>query len=346
MHRTDATDTDEATQTGRVGGVSPDDQLPPVSPPSAGFIVQLFVIPALIVAIIFTIGWGIKWLADRGADPKAYVAALKRNNDGRWQAAHDLAEVLRNQRNEHLKDDPALAADLVDVLRAEMEAGNLDEYSIKLRGYLCNALGEFRVAHVVDILVEAAQHQRDPKEFDVRLAAVKALAVHLSQTRPDKRSDSPALLTTILAASREDDSLMRSTAAFALGSHSGDEATRRLVAMLNDNYPDVRYNAATMLAVQGDIRAKATLAEMLDPDEMVAVATEEQLAARDYKRQLILVNALRATKELVAKDPSAGPGPLRAAVERLAHGESAGQVRTEAQAVLIEMDHIKPGSTP
>jgi HEAT repeat protein len=139
---------------------------------------------------------------------------------------------------------------------------------------------------------------------------------------------------------------MRSTAAFALGSHGGQEATRRLVAMLNDSYPDVRYNAATMLAAQGDDRAKVTLAEMLDPEEMVAVAAEEQLAARDFKRQLILVNALRATQELVAKDPSAGIGPLRAAVERLARDESPGLVRTQAQAVLIEMNHIKKGSPP
>ncbi|HEV3023938.1 MAG TPA: HEAT repeat domain-containing protein, partial [Pirellulales bacterium] len=311
-----------------------------------GFIVQLFVIPALIVAIIFAIGWGIKWLADRGADPKAYVAALRRNNDGRWQAAHDLADVLRNQRNEHLKDDPLLAAQLVDVLRTEMEAGNLDEHALELRIYLCNAIGEFRAPEVVDILVKAAELERDPEESAVRMAAVKALAVHLSQTSREKRAGRPELLAAIVAASRDERALMRSTAAFALGSHGGQEATRRLVAMLNDSYPDVRYNAATMLAAQGDDRAKVTLAEMLDPEEMVAVAAEEQLAARDFKRQLILVNALRATQELVAKDPSAGIGPLRAAVERLARDESPGLVRTQAQAVLIEMNHIKKGSPP
>ncbi|HUY31706.1 MAG TPA: HEAT repeat domain-containing protein [Pirellulales bacterium] len=328
-------------RTRRAASVSPDDQLPPVAAPSAGFIVQLFVIPALIVAIIFAIGWGIKWLADRGADPSAYVAALKRDNDGRWQAAHDLADVLRNPRNDHLKDDPALAADLVDALRTQIDLGRLDEQAIELRIYLCNALGEFRVPGVVDILVKAIRLERDPREANVRMAAVKAVAVYLSQVPRALRADPPALLPAIVESSRDERPLMRSTAAFALGAHAGKEATRRLVAMLNDSYPDVRYNAATMLAVQGDLRAADTLLEMLDPAQRVAVETEEQPASRDFKRQLILINALRASKELAVKDPAADLSALRAAVEKLSRADSPAQVRTQAQAVLIEMKHTE-----
>ena len=39
----------------RPAPISPNDALPPVEPPSAGFIVQLFVIPAVIVAIIIIV---------------------------------------------------------------------------------------------------------------------------------------------------------------------------------------------------------------------------------------------------------------------------------------------------
>ena len=46
--------------------ISPDDQLPPVEPPSAGFVVQLFVIPALIVLIMFLVGAGITLLVEKG----------------------------------------------------------------------------------------------------------------------------------------------------------------------------------------------------------------------------------------------------------------------------------------
>ena len=60
--------------------LSPNDALPPVEPPSAGFIVQLFVIPAVIVAIIIIVWATFNWLAHMGSDPRAHVEALKRNS--------------------------------------------------------------------------------------------------------------------------------------------------------------------------------------------------------------------------------------------------------------------------
>jgi hypothetical protein len=36
-------------------GLSPDDALPPVEPPSAGFIIQLFVVPGIIVVVVVMI---------------------------------------------------------------------------------------------------------------------------------------------------------------------------------------------------------------------------------------------------------------------------------------------------
>ncbi|HET6884442.1 MAG TPA: hypothetical protein VFI31_30090, partial [Pirellulales bacterium] len=94
---------------------SPDDQLPPVEPPNPGFVVQLFVIPALIVVIMFALGAGIKWLVERDNDPQSYVDALRRNNAGRWQSASDLADLLRNPRNARLKDDAHLAHELSGI---------------------------------------------------------------------------------------------------------------------------------------------------------------------------------------------------------------------------------------
>ncbi|OYV83252.1 MAG: hypothetical protein B7Z73_16275, partial [Planctomycetia bacterium 21-64-5] len=116
-----------------IDAASPDDHLPPVEPPSAGFIVQLFVIPALIVVIMFALGGGIKWLVERDNNPEAYVDALRRNNDARWQAAHDLADVLRNPRNAKLKDDARLAEQLAGILNKELDEGSFDKNPIELR---------------------------------------------------------------------------------------------------------------------------------------------------------------------------------------------------------------------
>ncbi len=317
--------------------VSPDDRLPPVEPPNAGFIVQLFVIPALIVIIMFTIGAGIKWLAERESNPTAYVEAIKRNNAGRWQAAHDLADVLRNPRNDHLKQDPALARQLVDTLESEIASGEMGEREIQLRVYLCNALGEFRVPEVIDVLVRAVKLQRGEQESEVRFSALKALVVYLSTAPEQDWSGHKQLMPTIFAASREEQPLMRSTAAFALGAAGTPESLKRLEAMLVDSYPDVRYNAATMLARRGDEKAVGVLTEMLDPEQTSAVALEDQEQARDYKRDMILVNALRATKELAAKSPQADLTALVEPVQKLTGDSVPAAIRVLADEVLIEL---------
>ena len=63
---------------------TPDDALPPVQPPDAGFLVQLFVIPGVIVLIILAVWGGIHWLASSAQDPESFVRALSRPTSGRW----------------------------------------------------------------------------------------------------------------------------------------------------------------------------------------------------------------------------------------------------------------------
>ena len=83
---------------------SPTDHgLPPVEPPSARFILQLFVVPAVIVTIIVLVWLLFNWLAQMGSDPTKYVAALRSNSKARWQAAASLADVLNDVRNADLK---------------------------------------------------------------------------------------------------------------------------------------------------------------------------------------------------------------------------------------------------
>ena len=314
------------------------DQLPPVEPPSAGFIVQLFVIPALIVLIMFLVGAGIKLLVEHETNPRTYVEQLRRDSAARFQAAHDLADVLRNPSNEKLKTDAELAGDLAGVLNTEIEGASMDEKPIKLRVYLCHALGEFRVPGVLVVLVKAAQTERDPREAPVRFAALKSLAVWLSAAPPEQAGANPQLMPVLLAASRDDRPLLRSTAAFALGATDLPEARERLRRMLADGSPDVRYNAATMLARHGDERAIGVLTEMLDQRQTQALAAEEDEEARQYKRDLILVNGLRAAKDLAEKNAQAELAPLAKAVEQLTAPELPRGIRVQAKEVLIELN--------
>jgi hypothetical protein len=317
--------------------VLPDDQLPPVEPPSAGFIVQLFVIPALIVVIMFALGAGIKWLVDRDNNPQSYVESLRRNSDARWQAAHDLADLLRNPRYARLKEDAKLAEQLAGILNKEIDDGSLEKNPIELRVYLCHLLGEFHVPVVLDVLVKAAKTERGAAESAVRFAAMKGLAVWIDGA-PRNNEAQRKLMPTILAASRDDQPLLRSTAAFALGAADTDEANQRLERMLVDSYPDVRYNAATMLATHGHAEAIEVLTEMLDQQQVAALEKEQEANSRDYKRDLIMVNALRATNDLAKKNSTADLTPLIDAVERLTAPGLPGGIQMQAKEVLFELN--------
>lgn len=292
------------------------DQLPPVEPPSAGFILQLFVIPALIVVIIFVVGAGIKWLVERDQDPAAYVRALERDNDGRWQAAHDLADLLRNPQRADLKQSADLAGKLADILNRELDAAEMDDQAIQLRIYLCHALGEFQTPVVIEPLLRAATTERADAEKVVRFSAFKALAVFLSAAPPGTVKEHARLMPALLAASREDSPLLRSTAAFGLAAADTPQARKRLQTMLVDGTPDVRYNAATMLARLGDAKSVSVLAEMLDPNQVQATDDEERAADSSQKRDLIVVNALRATRDLAQKNPQADLSPIVASLSR------------------------------
>src|SRR6186997_1424183 len=111
----------------------PSGELPPVQPPTMGFILQLFVIPMVIVTIIVLIWLLFNWLAHMGSNPVELVSDLKKLNDSSWQKALTLADLLRNPQYEHLKRDPALARELSNVLEGQIKEGRMEENPLRLR---------------------------------------------------------------------------------------------------------------------------------------------------------------------------------------------------------------------
>ena len=320
------------------------DVLPPVEPPSAGFILQLFVIPGVIVAIIVLVWLLFSHLAQMGrSDPKAYIAALDRNNEGRWQAAFNLATDLRNEKGpqyEALRNDPDLARQLGELLLREIEAGSMQENAVSFRIYLVRALGEFHVADGMPALVKAAAAERDPKEAQVRWFALESIAVlaeNLRQIDPGVKLDAPELEPTLLLAARDNDPMVRKRAAFVLGVVGGERALEELRGRVTDTYPDVRYNAATGLARYGDPASIDVLVEMLDPDEKAGVEVEEEKEAKDQKRARIVGNALRAAGQLHAKNPSADVSKLESAVQKFLDSKPDRVLAIEAKQTLADL---------
>lgn len=316
---------------------APDDVLPPVEPPSAGFLVQLFVIPGVIVTIIVVVWLLFHWLAAMGNDPREYVRKLRGNNEVRWQAAVNLAGALHGEAAEEITHDAEVAGELGQILDEEIKAGSMDERPINMRIYLCRALGEFQVQAAIAPLLRALSTQSD--DIAVRRAAVHglaSLAANLKNANPSWQS--PELVAALIAASKSDDDLLRSESAFALGVLDDPQSVDRLNAMLDDPQPDARFNAATGLARHGKLAALPVLLEMIDPDQTLAMKEETGAENRKQKRTIVNVNGLHGIQELAKADPAADLSKADAAVERLT-GSDLPEVRENAIGVREVLSH-------
>lgn len=322
------------------------DQLPPVEPPSSRFIVQLFLIPMLIVGIIVVVWLLFSWLAHMGSRPERLVNDLERMNHSSWQQALTLAKALQDPSNNEVARNPELAKRLADVLQLHLDEGYMDPDHLQLRMFLCQALGEFESLNGLPVLVQAARTERDPKELDVRRAALWAIG------RLAKRNSSEAVLANTdvmdvidraaMDTEGSDDAQvrgrLRSTAAYVLGELPGDASRERLAKMLFDAYPDTRYNAAVALSRQGDVRAIDTLIEMLDPDNKESTRYEED-ESQEWKKQDVMLQAIRAANLLAENNPDADLEPLRTAIKKLSQSDDvSGAMRLQAAEVLANIE--------
>jgi hypothetical protein len=319
---------------GPASSLAADELLPPIEAPSGAFLLQLFVIPAVIVAAVVGLWLLVNSLVNRGAtDPQAIVGVLRSSSQARFQKAKELADMLRmDQQYPHLKEDHELAGALADMLDTMRESGDEGESAVTMRWIVCGALGQFHVDDGLPALIGAAR--KDPDK-DVRRKAIGAIATlsqSLQQLDPPQALEHPELVPTLVAlANQADDDLVRSETAFALGvlakAPDADPAyLGELELLLEDFYPDARYNAATGLARLGDLRSIPTIIEMLDLDSIVGSVEGEQpfneqvsqaslARQRGEKRDLILVNALKAVASLREGHSAQQLMPLRTAVE-------------------------------
>ncbi len=327
--------------------------LPPVEPPSARFLVQLFVIPGLIVMLIVLVWLTFHWLAQMGNDAQAYVESLQSDSPSRWRAAFNLSQALRSDGNLELKQDEQAAEQIADMLLAELAqpldaakpSEGLDRQErikaeLALRFYLASALGYFHSPKVVPALLKAATTERTNDDQDIRRAALESIA-RLSLTRTREYNDSlthPGLVDAVLDATREKDTKVREAATFALGTLDDERVPPRLREQLYDAEPSVRFNAATGLAMRGDAAAAPVLIEMLDPIQ-VAATRQEPEEFKEGKRVTVIVNGLRGAAELARLNNTADLSPLRGAVEPLT-GDSSREVRDHAKAVLARLNEL------
>jgi HEAT repeat protein len=298
--------------------VSSDELLPPIEPPSAGFIIQLFVIPAVIVAAVVLIWFGVESLARSGQqDPQQIVAGLRSSNQARFQQAKELADMLRlPERYPEIKTNRELAQKLAAYLDELVEESSDAEAEVTMRIFIVKALGEFHVADGLPALIDAAL---DDPERDVRRDAIGAIAVLLdgmAGLKPPQHLGDEELTAAVVELANDQDELIRSGAAFALGvaasaPNADPQLLSALEALADDPYTDVRFNAAMGLARVGSPSAVEALSEMLDPESIASSvsgerAMNEQMseealrAQKAFKRNTIISNALTSIDRLLS----------------------------------------------
>ena len=140
-----ATDASSSWSNGHPGALagdkpSPLPELPPVEAPSAGFIVQLFVIPAVVVFVVILVWLLFGKLAGGERDAMEYVRLIRASGSN-WRAANraafELASLIQNDPK--LASDPRLVGELTDVLEHDLDQIEDPE----MTQYLALALGRF-----------------------------------------------------------------------------------------------------------------------------------------------------------------------------------------------------------
>ena len=320
--------------------INPDDSLPPVEPPSAAFLVQLFLVPGIIVAIIVCVWLAFHWLAHLGNDPQAYVRTLRRANEGRWQAALNLANDLRGPNGSGLKADVKLASELGSILDDEIASGRTGEQSETLRLYLCRALGEFTVPEAASALVRRVNENNDDLTTQAAIEALAVLATNLQNANRsfDNQDD---VVAAVLAATTSTNTRVRDACGFTLGVLGGQKSVDGLLRLMGDSSTDVRSNAALGLARLGQTDAYETLSEMLSLNDinLDEKVPDDKTQSERYKRALVVVNALRGVTMLIDATNQAPPTDIIKSIEKLQKDPGA-EIRSSASAVIKKINRI------
>jgi hypothetical protein len=282
--------------------------LPPVQPPSAGFIVQLFVVPAVIVTVIIGVYLLFGQLASGEADWRQLVTNVgSENAHVRWRSALDLAQVLqddalRKDKGQHLASSPEVAQALTVVLADLLKKTNLTEEEAQQTDYMLKAVGLLDIPETaVPVLLTATEGTRDGK---IRKTALNSLAMICGRAFVERQKpvEMPTLTTRIIEVSQESELLSRHQATYILGTLTSPEARERLGALLEDPDQMTQLNAAVGFARQNSTQGLPVIERLfveaahwtLDP----SAVTNDEEGKQHFERVLLITNGMLAVQNL------------------------------------------------
>ena len=348
-----------------------------MTPPSAGYIAQLFLIPALIVMAVVGVWALFGKLADSESDWKQLVAELGSSNEHRrWRAALGIAQLLRNEEiepptdREPLAKHPLVIDSLTELFAKSLASSTPSDEDITHQEFLARTLGALDAD--IKTLPALAEATRDSYNIEVRKSALMSLASiagrHFDQATGynaliDKDLDSstsrrrlpltaatisdPATLDQLRRCAQDPEPVIRHLAAFTIGNVGGPDAILQLKVMLLDGDRFARANAAVGLARNGSPECVPALIELMTEslrpfDKSVSYESdaEKRIAENSFQveQPQVVRNCLRATDDLWATLNESQRAELKAVVKKISDDFFAPDVRIRASELLNRID--------
>ena len=322
------------------------ENLPPVEPPSAGFIVQLFVVPALIVMVVVGVWALFGKLAAGEQDWRTLVSELRNENEHRrWRGALGLAQLLKADENrtdseERLATNPLIARELAQMLDQQLDKNAPKDDDLKHQAFLALTLGMLDTpGEVLPVLREAMQPAEDREVRKNAIASVSLISGRMDD-RGEPLSDSETV-DALVAVSADEDPLLRQMAAYALGLAPSAATTQRLSVLLGDPDANTRVNAAVGLARQDSTRGlpvfESILASASQPTQHAA-ADNNEAARRGFEQLVALKNSLKAVGDLSGQLSQEDRDRVRALVAPIAENYREAKIRLDAEQTLRALD--------
>jgi HEAT repeat protein len=318
------------------------EHLPPVEPPSAGFIVQLFLVPAIIVAAVIGLYLLFGKLAAGDTDWRQLVSDIKSDNPNvRWRAALNLAEGLdadeaRGLEGQHLASIPEIATALNDLTVQQLASTIRSEEQQQQLAFLLKALGRMDAVEQIRPALKAAL--AETQDSEVRKHGLQAVAMIAGrrQAKGETLADSE-LVDAVIKASESPDPILRQHGAFALGLIGGPSGESRLGELMEDPDEMTRINAAIGFARQGSTRGLDVFEQVLKRSaDWPKQANSPKDIEESFEKQLILRNTLQAIEQL---------GPKLGDADRTKLGEQLKQVESTLpdQALRLRAKEVRIG---
>jgi len=323
------------------------DDLPPVQPPSAGFIVQLFIFPALIVMGVVAIWWMFGLIAVGEQDWRKLAQELQSQNPHiRNRAMYGLAQVLdqdsrRGEQGQNLRANREIAQGLADQLIIELRKNSTSKEGMSIQEYLTRALG---MMDSLDLTAPALHMAMEPqRDVEIRKSAVVSLSFAAGRALERREPlTSPESVDALVQLSVDPLPVLRQSAAFALGLFQSPEASHQLEVLLENPDQMTRVNAAIGLARQGSTKGFPVLVESMKLWSAATPTSGDVASVAAAEQFLILKNVLKAVSDLAPKFDDLQRQELLPLVEELSNKHDEIRVRVDASGALIS---LKSGTT-